>query len=359
MEAFTYDQLASRTVFGPGRRRHLAAEVDRLGATSVFLIADGAATVAADELADGLADRRVVRWSKVAQHVPIELAEEARAAVDGAAEDGPPTDTIVCVGGGSATGLAKAIALSHRLPIVAVPTTYAGSEQTTIYGLTGDRHKETGKDPAVQPVTVIYDAELTVGLPADVTGPSAFNALAHGVEALYTKGHNPVTSVLALEGARAIHDSLATVMQRPADVDARGELLYGAFLSGMALGATDAGLHHKLAHVLGGTFGLVHADTHSVLLPHVVAFNAPALPAEMSRLSAVLGADDGDAAGALWDLARASGVPTSLADLGLTGDALAEAARRATAELPVNPRPVAGDDVLALLHRAYHGARPS
>ena len=350
--AFTYEQLPQRVVFGAGRRRQLADEVDRFG-RHVFLVSDGAAKETADELAEALGDRVALRWDDVVQHVPVDLAERARVAATRS-----EADAIVCVGGGSSTGLAKAIALTHRLPIIAVPTTYAGSEQTTIYGLTGDRHKQTGRDPDVLPKVVIYDPELTLGLPTGVTGPSSFNALAHAVEALYAPGHNPVTSALALDGVRAIRVSLPRVMEHPGDLDARSTLLYGAYLSGMALGATSAGLHHKLSHVLGGTFNLVHADTHSVLLPHAVAFNAPALPDEMARLADALDASGGDAAGALWDLAVASHVPTSLADLGLRRDELSEAAERAAGEITDNPRPFTADDLLDLLQRAFDGQRP-
>jgi alcohol dehydrogenase class IV len=209
----------------------------------------------------------------------------------------------------------------------------------------------------------VYDPELTLHLPPSVTGPSAFNALAHSVEALWAPGNNPITSALALEGVRAIHASLATVMTEPSNVDARGDLLYGAALSGMALGATAAGLHHKLCHVLGGRFNLVHADAHSVILPHALAFNAPALPAEMTRLAETLGVPGGDPAGALWDLAVASNVPTRLADLDgrdgpLQRDQLPGAADQAAAEITVNPRPVTRDDLLGILERAFEGERP-
>jgi maleylacetate reductase len=358
MNPFTYDQLAARIVFGAGCLGQVGAEVERLGARKVMLIADGQAAKPGSAIAGQLGSRVALTWSEVAQHVPVELAERARSAATDAS-----IDCVVCVGGGSSTGLAKALALSHAVPIVAVPTTYAGSEQTTIYGLTGGRRKETGKNAIVQPKTVVYDPELTVGLPAHVTGPSAFNALAHSVEALYATGHNPVTSALALEGVRAIHDSLPTVMASPGDVDARGTLLYGAYLSGVALGATSAGLHHKLCHVLGGRFNLVHADAHSVILPHAIAFNAPALPEEMARLAAALGDPGGDPAAALWDLAVASNVPTRLADLRgdeglLQRDDLPGAAHAAAEEITVNPRPVTEADLLGVLERAYEGKRP-
>ena len=358
MTPFTYDQLPARIVFGAGRLAEGGAEAERLDGQRVMLISDWAATAPAAAVTAQLGSRLALAWDEVAQHVPVELADRARAAASEA-----NIDCVVCIGGGSSTGLAKALALSHGVPILAVPTTYAGSEQTPIYGLTGGRHKQTGKNPIVQPKTVVYDPELTVGLPPQVTGPSAFNALAHSVESLYAPGHNPITSVLALEGVRAIHDSLPTVMTSPGDVDARGMLLYGAYLSGVALGTTAAGLHHKLCHVLGGRFNLVHADAHSVILPHAIAFNAPALPDEMARLAAALGAPGGDPASALWELAVASNVPTRLADLAghdglLKLDDLAGAAHAAAEEITVNPRPVTEADLLGILERAYEGERP-
>jgi alcohol dehydrogenase class IV len=353
VEAFTYDALPGRVVFGAGALAQVATVVGELHRERVFLIADGMAKALGDAVAEQLGPALAARWDEVSQHVPVELAERAREAATQAG-----ADVVVCLGGGSSTGLAKALALSHDLPIVAVPTTYAGSEMTPIYGLTGGRHKQTGKDLRVLPKVVVYDPELTLGLPTGVTGPSAFNALAHCVEALYAPGANPVVSALALEGVRAIHRSLPTVMASPGDVGPRSDLLYGAYLAGVSLGATGTGLHHKLCHVLGGTFNLVHADTHSVVLPHAVAFNAPALPAEMARLAEALGAPGGDSAGALWDLAVASHVPTSLADLGLTAADLPEAARRAAAEITVNPVPVDEPALAGILQRAYDGQRP-
>jgi maleylacetate reductase len=359
MKPFTFDQLPARIHFAPGSLAAVSDEVEQLGAAQVMLINDAATATQADLVAEQLGVRCALRWDEVAQHVPVELAERARAAATL-----HEIDSVVTIGGGSSTGLAKALALSHKVPIVAVPTTYAGSEQTTIYGLTGGIHKQTGKDPSVQPRVVIYDPELTLGLPTFVTGPSAFNALAHSVEALWAPGNNPITSALALEGVRAIARSLPIVMASPDDIDARGDLLYGAALSGMALGATAAGLHHKLCHVLGGRFDLVHADAHSVVLPHALAFNAPALPEEMARLADALGAHDDDPAGALWDLAVASNVPTKLSDLSgrdgpLRRDQLEGAAIAAADEITVNPRPVTEADLLQILQHAFDGIRPA
>lgn len=352
MKPFTYVQNPGRVIFGAGSRSRLGQEVEALRGDRVMLIAQSGA----DEFVELLGGRVVLQWDEIVQHVPIDLAERAReAALDAA------IDVIVTVGGGSATGLAKAIALTSRRPIVALPTTYAGSEQTTIYGLTGERHKQTGKSIDVLPRCVIYDPELTLDIPAGVTGPSAFNALAHSVEALYAPGHNPVISAMALEAVSAIQESLPAVMASPRDVEARGRLLYGAYLSGVTLGATAAAFHHKICHVLGGTFDLVHADAHSVVLPHAVAFNAPALPDEMAALGTALG---GEPAGALWDLAVASHVPTTLSALGLKEADLPEAAERSAAEIakiaaPGNPRPCSTEQMLALLQRAFAGNRPS
>ena len=354
MEPFEYESLPSRVVFGAGYLDRVGGEVLRLGGRRVFLIHDPLTEEWARQIAGGLGKDADVRvWGQVQQHVPIDLARPAREAVDAHG-----SDLLVCIGGGSATGLAKAIALSHGLPIVAVPTTYAGSEMTTIYGLTGDRHKQTGKSPQVLPRTVVYDPLLTLGLPANVTGPSAFNSLAHCIEALYVPGHNPVTSAIALEGVRAISESLPRVMRTPLDAGSRGDLLYGAMLGGMSLGMTGSGFHHKLCHILGGKYNLVHADTHSVILPHAVAFNAPALPQEMRRLADSLGVSGGDPAVALWELAMESDIPTDLASLGLPHHGLDEVAREIVIEEKNNPVPLDEESMLRLLEAAYQGARP-
>jgi maleylacetate reductase len=345
-------------VFGVGSLNSLRKEVDALGLTRVFLIADAAAAGYADRAAESLGAIVAARWNEVVQHVPVELAARARTAVDAASADG-----VVCIGGGSSTGLAKAIALSHRIPVIAVPTTYAGSEMTSIYGLTGGAHKQTGKDTIVVPRTVIYDPELTIGVPAAVTGPSGFNAIAHCVEALYGPGNNPVTSVLALEGIRAIAASLQKCITSPADLDARGDLLYGAHLAGVALGATGTALHHKACHVLGGMFGLVHGDMNSVVLPHAVAFNAPAVPEVIAAVADALGAPTGtSAAQALYDLAVACGAPTSLAEIGMPESGIALAAPQVVAETmanaTINPRSIDAAQAEAFLRAAFEGRRP-
>jgi maleylacetate reductase len=358
LKPFVATNLASRVVFGAGSLSSVPSEVAALGLSKIFLITDGAAASFADIAAAALRSKVALRWNEVAQHVPVELAARARAAVDECGADG-----VVCIGGGSTTGLAKAIALTHRLPIIAVPTTYAGSEMTSIYGLTGGAHKQTGKDPIVVPRTVIYDPELTFGLPAVVTGPSGFNALAHCVEALYGPGNNPVTSVLALEGIRAIGRSLKQCIESPTNVDARSDLLYGAHLAGVALGQTGTALHHKACHVLGGMFNLVHGDMNSVVLPHAVEFNAPAIPDLVAKIATALNAPIGtSAAQAFFDLAVACGSPTSLASIGMPESGITEAAPHVVADTMananINPRTIDVAQAEVFLRAAYVGTRP-
>ena len=346
--AFVYDALPGRVVFGVGSVEHLGEEVDRLGAGRVLAIAGKRAI-------DGLVERLGGRWAAsftdVQQHVPVEAAARAVAA---ASEAG--ADCLVAMGGGSATGMAKAVALERQVPIVAVPTTYAGSEVTPIYGLTGPEGKRTGRDPRVLPRTVVYDPALTTGLPAQVTGPSGMNALAHCVEALYAPGANPVTSLLAEEGARALHRGLPGAVADPGDLAARSDALLGAWLAGTALAAAGIGIHHQLCHLLGGAYRLPHAELHAVVLPHAVHFVAPAARPQLARLAGSLGVDD--VAGGIWDLGRRLGTPASLAELGLAEAELDRAAEQAVARVVQTPRRAGVSELRALLEAAWQGGRP-
>jgi alcohol dehydrogenase class IV len=332
---FTYTALPGRVVFGAGAIHEMAAEVERLGARRILLIASERQPVP-----DGVPV--FARFAEVRQHVPVEVAARARAAAEGA-------DALLSIGGGSAVGTAKAVALETGLPIVAVPTTYSGSEMTPVWGLTEGARKTTGTDLRVLPKLVIYDPELTAGLPAEVAGPSAMNALAHAVEALYAPGASPITSLLALEAIRA----LAAV----ADGDGREQVLYGAYLAGAAFAVAGSGLHHRICHVLGGAYALPHAPLHTVMLPQVAAFQTPALPDEMGRVARAL---DAEAAGpALFDLARRIGAPTALRDIGMREADLDEAGRLVLEKVPEdNPRPVEEKDVRDLLEAAFAGRRP-
>lgn len=355
MRPFTYDALPGRVIFGAGASDRVGDEVERLGGGRVLLITAGSSAPVGDRIAAQLGGRLVGRFDRVAQHVPEGLAAEAREA---AAETG--ADTLLTVGGGSAIGLAKAIAVETGIAILAVPTTYSGSEMTPFYGITGE-HKQTGRDPKALPRAVVYDPTLTTALPPSVTGPSGMNALAHCVEALYAPGTNPVVGLMAEEGVRALGRALPAAVRRPDDLEARSDALYGAYLAGAALAVAGIALHHKLCHVLGGTYGLVHGNVHSVVLPYAVAYNAPAVRGEMARVAAALGgpADAGAAAGLLYDLAVSIGVPTSLRAIGMPEDGLRPAAERTADSVGTeNPRPVDATSLERLLAAAYEGRRP-
>jgi maleylacetate reductase len=351
MTPFTYDALPGRVVFGPGAVRRVRDEVRGLGLRRALVIGGGAAKPIADDVAEWLGDGLAGTFPEVRQHVPEDLAARAREVTVDVEADG-----LVTVGGGSATGLGKAIAVETGLPLLAVPTTYAGSEMTPIYGLTGE-HKRTGRDLRALPRVVIYDPELTIGLPPQVTGGSGLNALAHCVEALYAPAANPVTSLVAEEGIRVLARSLPTAVAQPARPDARYDALYGAYLAGMALAVAGTALHHRLGHVLGGTFGLVHHDVNAVLLPYVAAYNAPAASDAMERVARALGGRDAPAA--LRGLAVEIGAATSLASIGMPADGLELAAERAVAAVgDTNPRPVDVRGLRRLLDDAYEGREP-
>ncbi len=285
-------------------------------------------------------------------HVPIDTALAARQRAN---ELG--ADVYVAVGGGSTIGLGKAIALETSHPILAVPTTFAGSEMTPIYGLTEPGLKRTARDHRVLPKTVIYDPTLTLTLPARIAGPSGMNAIAHCVEALYAPDGNPIISLMAVEGIRALARSLPVVVCEATNIDARADALYGAWLAGISLGATSMGLHHKLCHTLGGTFNLAHADVHTVVLPHAAAYNRAAAPDAMRTIAEALGAKD--AALGLYDLASRIGAPQSLKDIGMPIDGLDTAADLAMQNPYYNPRPLERIAIRQLLESAFYGTRPA
>ncbi len=356
MRAFVYNGQPSRVVFGRGALEKLGAEIERLGAKRALVLSTPEQRASAEDVARRLGARSVGVYDKAVMHVPIETAEAARAV----AKD-LNADCCVAVGGGSTIGLGKAIALTSELPILAIPTTFAGSEMTPIYGITAQGQKKTGRDVRVLPKTVIYDPLLTMTLPARIAGPSGMNAIAHCVEALYAEDANPITSLMAEEGIRALARSLPKVVSDPADIEARAEALYGAWLAGACLGNVGMAIHHKLCHTLGGSYNLPHAETHTVILPHAVQYNRDAAKDAMARIARALngnGAADADPAGGLYDLARNIGAPLSLKDIGMKADALDNAARLATQNPYYNPRPIEYAAIRQLLQNAWEGRRP-
>ncbi|MGD0056191.1 MAG: maleylacetate reductase [Acidimicrobiales bacterium] len=350
MTSFDYDALAGRVVFGAGRRVELADEVRRMNASRVLLIADPHDHERLDEFREILGALCVASFTDIVQHVPRAKASVATAL---AREHG--IDATVSVGGGSATGFSKAVALELGTPQLCVPTTYAGSELTPIWGLSEGGEKLTGRDLRALPATVIYDPELTLELPVEIAGPSAMNALAHAAEGLYAVGANPVTSILALEAVRVLSVHVPLMCSDPSDLEERSHVLYGAYLASATLAVAGTDLHHRTNHVLGGLFNLDHGQMNAVVLPYALAFNHPAIVEPYARLSEALGAD---AASAVFDLARGINAPRSLAEIGMSADGIEQAVPLLVAASAKNVRPLNEVQARAFLQACFTGAPP-
>jgi len=361
-------------VFGAGAFDGLAREVDRLGVKRVLVLSTPRQRPLAEAVSQRLGARAVGIFDQAVMHVPVETAVAARAAaLDLAA------DSCVAIGGGSTIGLGKALALPADVlaaaggvasaagaisTIFAIPTTFSGSEMTPIFGLTANGQKKTGRDARVLPKTVIYDPLLLARLPPAVAGPSGMNAIAHCAEALYAEDANPITSLMAEEGMRALAASLPRVVGSEAEArgEALAEALYGAWLAGSCLGAVGMSLHHKLCHTLGGTFNLPHAETHTIVLPHALRYNRDAAPEAMARMTHALsaaGPGTADPPARLYDLARALGAPLGLRQIGLAAESLDRAAELALRNPYYNPRPLEPAAIRQLLQDAWEGRRPS
>ena len=349
---FEHETLGQRVRFAPGgAAAAVREEVERLGATRVMTIAAPGRATLAERLTAGLPV--VLVHDEVVMHVPVAVAERARAAAE---EHG--ADAVVCVGGGSTTGLAKAVALALALPVVAVPTTYAGSEATDVWGLTERARKTTGTDPRVLPRAVVYDATLTVSLPVDLSVTSGLNAVAHCVDSLWAPRADPINTALAVEGLRALVSGLPRVVDDPQGLLGREEVLYGAYVAAVAFASAGSGLHHKICHVLGGRYDLPHAPTHAVVLPHVLALNAPAAPQAQARLAVAFGSTT--ATGGLRSLRRRVEAPRALRDLGFREEDIPAAAEAILPVVPAdNPAAVTAGVLQQLLHDAWEGADPA
>ncbi|MEU8972828.1 maleylacetate reductase [Streptomyces monashensis] len=346
---FVYETRPVRVVFRAGASvSAVPGEARHLGLRRLLVVCGSRGETTARAVAEALGDACAGLHAQARMHVPVDVADRAVAVARAAGADG-----CVAVGGGSAIGLGKAIALRTGLPLIAVPSTYAGSEMTPVWGLTEHGVKRTGRDPVVQPRSVVYDPELTLSLPVPLTVTSGVNALAHAAEALYAPDASPLVSLMAQEGVRAMAGALPLLAAKPTGLDARGRALYAAWLCGACLGATTMGLHHKLCHVLGGTFGLPHAETHTVVLPYALAHNAPAVPQAMAALGRALDTDD--APRALRDLSVGLGAPRSLAELGLKEGDLTVAAEQVAGLPYAGPRPITTEGVLGVLRAAFEG----
>ena len=351
MLGFTYQSRIPRVIFEQGALQHLQREVELLGATKALVLSTPDQVRQAEMVAERLGNRCAGIFAEAVMHVPIETARVAR---DEARRIG--ADCAIAIGGGSTIGLGKAIALESGLPILAIPTTYSGSEMTPIYGITEAGIKKTGKDTRVLPQTVLYDPELTATLPFSLSVTSGINAIAHAAEGLYAQDSNPIMDLLALDGIRALAHGLPKLKDNLVNIEGRSECLYGAWLCGTVLGNVGMALHHKLCHTLGGTFNLPHAETHTVILPHALAYNARAVPGVMRRIAVAIGAEE--AATGMWHLAKSLGAPIALRDIGMQQEGIARAVELATTAAYPNPRPLEADALRGLLERAFAGEPP-
>ncbi|AEG50668.1 Maleylacetate reductase [Sphingobium chlorophenolicum L-1] len=352
MDDFIYDGLPSRVIFGRGTVAKLGAEIERMKLKRLLILATPQQVGEAEAIRDSIAGNCAGIFAGATMHTPVDVTEAALKMVASGEVDG-----TIAVGGGSTTGLGKAIAFRTNLPQIVLPTTYAGSEMTPILGETENGVKTTKRSMAILPEVVIYDVDFTLSLPASLSATSGMNAMAHAVEALYARDSNPITSLMAEEGIRAFASALPRIVEQPDDGDARSDALYGAWLSGVCLGTAGMALHHKLCHVLGGMFNLPHAETHSIILPHAVAYNAEAAPKIGEVFGRAMGG--GPAASALFDFAGKLGIARALRDIGMPESGIAAAAEAVSGDPYWNPRPVTHAGVLALLTRAWAGEAPA
>ncbi|MET7996966.1 maleylacetate reductase [Amycolatopsis sp. NPDC005232] len=351
MKMFVHRGQITKVVFGSGTRSRIPDEADALGCRRVLVLCTPGQVHQAAEIRDRLGAAAAGTFAEAAPHTPVEVTAKAvtHARTVGA-------DAVLAVGGGSTIGLGKAIASRTGLPQLALPTTYAGSEMTPILGETEGHRKTTRRLPEILLKTVVYDIDLTLTVPAKTSVVSGINAMAHAVEALYAHDRDPVAFLLAGEALDSLTRSLPVIRWSPGDGEARADALYGAWLAATCLGTVGMALHHKVCHVLGGTFGLPHAETHAVVLPHVVAYNAPAAPEAVARIAQALSADD--AASGLFDFAGRLGAPRALRDLGMPEAGIEQAAELVMRDCYWNPRPVNPTAARALLTRAWAGEPP-
>lgn len=348
--SFSYDINPGRILFGPGTLDAVAGEIGRLGAKCALILSTPFQRADAQKLAGRLGTLAAGVFSEAAMHTPVAVTLKALDAFETAG-----ADCVVAFGGGSTIGLGKAIAWRNDAPQIVIATTYAGSEVTPILGQTENGIKTTVRDRKILPEVVIYDPTLTTGLPVPMSVTSGLNAMAHAVEGVYARDRNPVSSLMAVEGVRALRDALRVIVRYPDDLKARSDALYGSWLCGSVLGTVGMSLHHKLCHTLGGSFDLPHAETHAIMLPHSAAYNAQAAAAELQPLADLFG---GALAGGLYDFAESLGAPLALKHLGMQETQLDQAADLAVRNPYWNPRPVEREAVRGLLQQAWEGTRP-
>lgn len=351
MKAFQYSPLPARVIFGFGTIARLGDEMDRLGCSRAVLVTTPEQSELASAGERHLRGKVAGRFSHAKMHTPVDVTDRALEYVSSV-----EADCLVGLGGGSTTGLCKAVALRTDLSQIILPTTYAGSEATPILGETTEGRKKTQHSLSVLPESIVYDVDLTMTLPKRMSAVSGMNAIAHAVEALYAKDVDPIISLIAKDGIRSLSQALPTIMVHPGDRDARSDALYGAWACGSCLGAVGMALHHKLCHMLGGAFNLPHAETHAIILPHVAAYNQPAASDALGHVARSMGTDN--AARGLYDLNCKLGIPLALRDIGMKESGIAEAVNVALSSSYWNPRPVEREPLTKLLEDAYFGRAP-
>lgn len=348
---FNYQGSAAHIVFGEGRSQAAGEWIQNLGCGRALVLSTPHQKADAEALAARLGPLSAGVFTGAVMHTPVDVTEAAMEVVRQSR-----ADCVVALGGGSTTGLGKAIAYRTDLPQIVIPTTYAGSEVTSILGQTEGGRKTTIKDPKILPDVVIYDAALTTGLPVGLSVTSGLNAMAHAMEALYAQDRNPISSLMAVEGLRAFKSALPAIVAAPGDLAMRTDALYGAWLCGTVLGTVGMALHHKICHTLGGAFDTPHAETHAIMLPHTAAFNAVAVPELLSPVAEIFGDSVG---GGLWDFAKSIGAPIALKHLGLIEADLDRASQIAVENPYWNPRPIDKRSIRELLQHAWEGSRPT
>ena len=351
MDRFVFPGLSTRVLFGSGMIGEAEAEIRRLGHAKALVLSTPHQKADAERLASHLGAVSAGLVAGAVMHTPVEVTEEAVAAYRASG-----ATAVVSLGGGSTTGLGKAIALRTGADQVVIPTTYAGSEMTDILGETAGGEKTTRRSPDIRPETVIYDVDLTLTLPVALTVTSAMNAIAHAMEALYAPDRNPVIVLMATDALSAFRDGIPRLIEDPEDRAARAKALYAAWCCSTALGYVQMALHHKLAHVFGGSFETPHAETHAILLPYTTAFNEQAVAELLAPITAAFGG--GSAGGGLWDFARRIGAPQSLKEIGISEADLDRATTIAVRNAYANPRPIDPGSIRELLQAAWDGRRP-
>ena len=353
MEPFEYNANPGRVVFDPGSIQKLPDEIRRLGLKAPLLLTTPQQVDQGCDLAKILQDASISpagTYNNATMHTPSHVTEEALNFIKDKS-----ADCVVSIGGGSTTGLGKAVSVRTGLPHICIPTTYAGSEMTPILGETQDGKKTTRSDAKILPGIVIYDVDLTMTLPVSLSATSGVNAIAHAVEALYSTKKNPIIDMFALEGVRSLAESLPGIVKDPQSRPAREKAQYGAWLCGVCLGSSTMALHHKLCHTLGGSFNLPHAETHTIVLPHALSYNAPAIPDAMAKLASVLPGSDGDATKGLNVLLDKLAVKRALKDYGMKEEDVDKAAEIAVSNQYPNPRGLEKEKIREVIRRCWAG----